>query len=120
MAQENNDEILGAQGANFVDAYEVSRLASLVTNANKDLTLVIGDVKDCIDSATALTEIDAPYSDEIVSSLRRISSSVASLAQQICDISGAAVLVSSDSLDEMIKGLRKQVVSIALANVSSD
>ncbi len=134
MAQENDndptftfsdmtdaDEIPGAPGADFeVDAQEVVRLASLVTNANKEMSLLIGDVKYCIESAIALTEAQAPYSEEIVSSLRKISLSVASVAQQICEISGAAVVASSSSLEDMIKDIRKQVVRMALANAGSD
>ncbi len=133
MAQENvNDPtftfsdirnakgIPGVPGAEFeVDAQEVACRASLVTRANKDMSYLVGDGKYCIDSAAALTEADAPYSEEIVASLRKISSSVASLAQQIYEISGAAVITSSSSLEYMIKDIRKQVVKTALANAGS-
>ncbi len=72
------------------------------------MSYLIGEVKDCIVSATALTEADAPYSEEIASSLRKTSSSVASVAQRICEISGAAVIASSSSLAEMINDLKNR------------
>ena len=104
-----------------VSTQEVMRLAELLAATTSEMGELIRKMERCIDSAVTLVNSGQDARTEgIIGDLRTAAHSIQAVAKQIEQVSGAAVVVSSQSLAQMGVELQKAVARMAVARTSSD
>ena len=99
---------------------EVIRLAELLAVTTSKMGELIRQMERCIDSAVTLTNSGTDVrTDGIIGDLRTAALSIHAVAKQIEQVSGAAVVVSSQTLAQMGVELQKAVARMAVARTSS-
>ena len=104
-----------------VSTKEVMRLAELLAATTSEMGELIRQMERCVDSAVTLTNsgTDAP-TEGIIGDLRTAALAIHAVAKQIEQVSGAAVVVSSQTLAQMGVELQKAVARMAVAKVNLD
>ncbi len=103
-----------------IDMQEVMRLSELVRSATGEMKGLIDSVERCFAKAEALSEKEGiKFDDDIALAIKEIAIVTRSVADQVSDIAGAAVLASTQSLAQMGTELQKAVARMAVAHVKS-
>ena len=98
-------------------ASEIVSLQGVIDQNSSQVERLLDKLGKCLQEATALVELDAPYSENMMQSLRTASASMETLVKQIERVSGMAMVASAQSLNRMGKQIQSYVARSALSNV---
>ena len=105
----------GANGSLAVTPEQVIILAKVMDRATGQIADAVQRMENCIKTGSALFEGEGLHSDDVSIHLKIAALSIRSIAKEIEEIAGAAVVLTTQSLAQMGKNLQKAVVEVAVA-----
>lgn len=100
---------------------EVTQLATAVTEAAKELRILVKQVSGCVAKFAALhPDGRCRPGKDVAASLGEIASCIKSVAQRAEEVSALALVSSSESLSQVTRELHKAVGTMALRATSAD
>lgn len=98
-------------------ALDIVTLQEVVGQNSSQVERLLNKLGKYLEEATTLVDLDAPYSDNMMQSLRTASASIETLVKQIEKVSGMAMVASTQSLNRMSKQIQSYVARSALSNI---
>ena len=108
----------GTNGSLAITYEQVMRLAKVMDKTTGQMADAVQRMENCITTGVALFEGDGQNSDDVSMHLRTAALAIRSVAKEIEEIAGAAVVLTTQSLAQMGKKLQKAVVDVAVAQAA--